>query len=51
MINLYVACLIDALFAYFLCIVSSYQKALEKPPKEEMEGDEEEKQPLTKPEE
>jgi len=33
-ITLYVACCIDALFAYFLCIVSSYQKAMF-PPKEE----------------
>jgi len=35
-ITLYVACCIDALFAYFLCIVSSYQKAVEPPQEEEM---------------
>ena len=36
-ITLYVACCIDALFAYFICIVSSYQKAMEEPKEEEME--------------
>ena len=34
-ITLYVACCIDALFAYFICIVSSYQKAMEEPKEEE----------------
>merc|ERR1719215_1338996 len=34
-ITLYVACFIDALFAYFICIVSSYQKAMEEPKEEE----------------
>merc|ERR1712072_1156922 len=33
-ITLYVACCIDALFAYFICVVSQYNKAM---------GDEEEK--------
>merc|ERR1719515_320923 len=35
-ITLYVACCIDALFAYFICIVSSYQKAMEEPKEEDM---------------
>jgi len=35
-ITLYVACCIDALFAYFICIVSSYQKAMDEPKEEEM---------------
>merc|ERR1719502_2648577 len=35
-ITLYVACCIDALFAYFICIVSSYQKAMDKPKEEDM---------------
>jgi len=35
-ITLYVACCIDALFAYFICIVSSYQKAMDPPKEEEM---------------
>merc|ERR1719515_638252 len=34
-ITLYVACCIDALFAYFICIVTSYQKAMEEPKEEE----------------
>ena len=36
-ITLYVACCIDALFAYFICIVSSYQNAMDEPKEEEME--------------
>ena len=36
-ITLYVACCIDALFAYFICIVTSYQKAMDEPKEEEME--------------
>merc|ERR1719387_2252259 len=35
-ITLYVACCIDALFAYFICIVSAYQKALDGEKKEDM---------------
>ena len=34
-ITLYVACCIDALFAYFICIVTSYQKAMDEPKEEE----------------
>jgi len=38
-ITLYIACCIDALFAYFLCVVGSYIKALnkEEPTEEKME--------------
>jgi len=35
-ITLYIACCICALFAYFICVVNQYVKALEEPPKEEM---------------
>merc|ERR1719515_561233 len=38
-ITLYVACCIDALFAYFICIVSSYQKAMDEPKEDEMMDD------------
>lgn len=34
-VTLYVACVIDAIFAYFLCIVGSYSKALEEPTEED----------------
>merc|ERR1711998_79679 len=36
-ITLYVACCIDALFAYFICIVTAYQKAMDPKPEEMME--------------
>merc|ERR1712227_546719 len=35
-ITLYIACCIDALFAYFICVVSQYQKAMDPPKEEEM---------------
>lgn len=35
MISLYVACLIDAFFAYFICVVSAYQKAIDGEEEEE----------------
>jgi hypothetical protein len=37
-ITLYVACCIDALFAYFICIVTSYQKAMEEPKEEDVKA-------------
>ena len=40
-ITLYVACCIDALFAYFLCVVGSYIKALNKEEEPEEEKKEE----------
>ena len=41
-VTLYVACCIDALFAYFICVVNQYITALA-PPEEEEKGDEENK--------
>merc|ERR1719230_729470 len=35
-ITLYIACCIDALFAYFICVVNQYCDALKPPEKEEM---------------
>ena len=40
-ITLYVACCIDALYAYFLCVVGSYIKALNKEEEPEEEKKEE----------
>ena len=42
-ITLYIACCIDALFAYFLCVVGSYIKALNKEEEPEMEEKADEK--------
>merc|ERR1712227_1026614 len=39
-ITLYIACCIDALFAYFICVVNQYIDAL-RPPEEEMMMEEE----------
>merc|ERR1712167_337430 len=36
-ITLYVACCIDALFAYFLCVVGQYIDAMKEPEEEKME--------------
>jgi len=47
-VTLYVACLIDALFAYFICVVNQYCDALKPPEKEEMMMDMEEA-PMEKP--
>jgi len=48
-ITLYIACCIDALFAYFICVVNQYIDAL-RPPEEEMmmedKMDDEEKKPM-----
>merc|ERR1712046_58358 len=38
-ITLYVACCIDALFAYFICVVSQYQDAMKEPEEPMMEDD------------
>merc|ERR1712159_631155 len=38
-ITLYVACCIDALFAYFLCVVNQYIDAMKDPVEEMMEED------------
>merc|ERR1711934_676179 len=35
-ITLYVACCIDALFAYFICVVSQYQDAMKDPEEEDV---------------
>merc|ERR1712167_346021 len=45
-ITLYVACCIDALFAYFLCVVGNYKDALDPPeePKEEEKKEDEKKE-------
>merc|ERR1719454_797215 len=40
-VTLYVACCIDALFAYFLCVVSQYIDAMKEPEEEMMMMDEE----------
>lgn len=42
-VTLYVACCIDALFAYFICVVNQYITALAPPEEEEKKGDEENK--------
>merc|ERR1712147_377279 len=42
-ITLYIACCIDALFAYFICVVNQYITALAPPEEEENKGDEENK--------
>merc|ERR1711990_323013 len=42
-ITLYIACCIDALFAYFLCVVGNYIEALDPETPEEDKKDEEEK--------
>jgi len=42
-VTLYVACCIDALFAYFICVVNQYITALAPPEEEEKMGDEENK--------
>merc|ERR1711975_113767 len=45
-VTLYIACCICALFAYFICVINQYVKALaEEEPKEEMMMMEEEKKP------
>merc|ERR1719160_753466 len=38
-ITLYVACCIDALFAYFICVVNQYQDAMKEPEEEMMMED------------
>merc|ERR1719198_2737737 len=48
-VTLYVACCIDALFAYFICVVNQYITALKPPEKEEMMAMDMEEAPMEKP--
>ena len=48
-VTLYIACCIDALFAYFICVVNQYCDALKPPEKEEMMAMDMEEAPMEKP--